>query len=83
MSLKNQPPVFVPFEFRDGPSRQELIDALHVMVMAWEAQTTVDGRKMIGLTGDITFPAMPREIKSSADARRILEMAVPTEEVRR
>jgi hypothetical protein len=51
---------------------EDLFDALNVMIAAWEAHTTQDALKMIGLSGDITFPAMPSRIRSYADAKRVL-----------
>lgn len=62
---------------RQEVSVTELADALQVMVMAWEAKTTADARQSIGLSADIAFPAMPRAIKSYADARAVLQKVRP------
>lgn len=55
----------------------DLIDSLQVAVMAWDAETTQDGLREIGLGDDITFPLMPRAITSMAHARAVLHKHRP------
>src|ERR1700738_1533806 len=59
----------------DPPSREDLIAALKVAIYAWDARTTRDARKMIGLGGDISSPAMPGPINDMKAARDVLKRA--------
>lgn len=51
-----------------------LVDALEVMFMAWDAETTRAALHYIGLGGDMRFPLMLRhsDVSSIADARAVL-----------
>lgn len=51
----------------------ELIAALKVFGYAYNAKTTQDGLKMIGLGKGSTFPAMQHEIKSTDQAQEVLD----------
>lgn len=55
----------------------ELLDALQVMVMAWETETSRDGRRHIGLGDDCSFPAMRDRINSVSEATALLRRYRP------
>lgn len=55
-----------------GADRQDLVDALALMIMNFDERSTRDGRRAIGLGDDFSYPAMPRRVKSLADARAVL-----------
>lgn len=55
----------------------DLIDALRVMFLAWDATTTKDALRYIGMSGDISFPAMRSEVSSVAEARAVLAKYCP------
>lgn len=52
---------------QEDPTRQQLIDALQVMISGWE--TTRGDRTLF-------CPAMPRDVKSYDDAKRVLLLAL-------
>jgi Arc/MetJ-type ribon-helix-helix transcriptional regulator len=54
------------------PLTSDLIDALSVMVYAWDTQPAIDGRESMGLGRDLVFPAMPGKIKSVEAATQLL-----------
>lgn len=56
--------------FRDY--RQDLVDALALMIMNFDERSMRDSRRSIGLGDDFSYPAMPRRVKSLADARAVL-----------
>lgn len=55
-----------------APEYGELAEALRVMTYAYDAITTRDALRYIGLGHKSTFPGMPGDIKSTDDARHVL-----------
>jgi hypothetical protein len=66
MSLALSPPPISQAEYLD------LVDALALMMMNFDDDTSRHGRRMIGVGDSFSYPAMPRRVKSLEHARAVL-----------
>lgn len=61
----------------EGPVLAEVLDALQVMVMAWNDEAAQYGRQSMGLGDDVIFPAMRSPVQSVEAAAAVLHRHRP------